>query len=297
VLYDEIEKNKKYIYGIKSSIIDKIKDGLITIKLPKRKTKIIERGIHFTKDHSKNYFHWIVECLPRLSLIEDLDINIPLIVDDDLPEQFYEALQLINDKRKVIKLKWAEAYKVKKIYYPSQLSVLHDNYGLPIYDKDAYYSLKAINYVQSIILRNLNITHRKNNRKIYVSRKNSDYRQLLNTTEIENLLVRQGFEIVFPEHLSFVAQVELFSQAKIIVGQSGAGMANFIFARYNCKILIMMSDAPQTNLHLFNSLARAASISIDFLIGKGVSFHNKFTIHKDFYIDEKLIISYLENNL
>jgi hypothetical protein len=301
VLYDEVNRNEKYIYGIKSPIIESIKKGLITIKLPKKFSQTIDCGIHFTKDHSKNYFHWTIECLPRLSIIEGLNKNIPLLVDDDLPSQFFEALQLVTKgDRKLIKINRSEAYKVKKLYYPSQLSIVHDNYKTPIYHKDAYYSPKAISFFRNLVLEalNLNTESIQSFRKIYISRKNSDYRQLLNSNDIENLLIAQGFEIVFPENLSFWGQVKLFSQAKIIVGQTGAGMANLIFANKNCKILMMASDAPQTNLHLFNTLAKSVDISIDFIIGKGVSsFHRKFTIHKDFYVDTKLILNYLENNL
>lgn len=299
VLYDEVKRGEEYIYGIKSPVVDKIDFQSVTIKLPKKITKTIDCGIHFAKDHSRNYFHWIVECLPRLSLIKNLDKNIPLLVDEDLPPQFYEALQLLNEEgRELIKLKFGETYEVKNLYYPSQLSIVHDNYNLPIYNKDAYYSPKAINYIRDSFLKKIDVSGNIYNRKLYISRKNSDYRQLLNNDDIENLLLNHGFEIVFPENLSLIAQVRLFSQAKIIIGQSGAGMTNFIFAPADCKILMMVSDAPQTNLHLFNTLAQSIDISIDFIIGKSASsFHKKFTIHKDFYVDTKLILYYLENNL
>jgi hypothetical protein len=116
VLYDEVKRGEEYIYGIKSPVVDKIDFQSVTIKLPKKITKTIDCGIHFAKDHSRNYFHWIVECLPRLSLIKNLDKKIPLLVDEDLPHQFYEALQWVNTEgRELIKLKFSETYKVKNI--------------------------------------------------------------------------------------------------------------------------------------------------------------------------------------
>ncbi|RTK92305.1 MAG: glycosyltransferase family 61 protein [Rickettsiales bacterium] len=297
VLYDEISRNEKYIYGIKSPVIYQINGNSVTIKLPKKPIKIINFGIHFTKDHSKNYFHWIIECLPRLSLIDNLDKNIPLIVDYDLPNQFFEALLLVKGDRKVIKINKEFSYKVKKLYYPSQLSVLHDNYGLPRYDKDAIYSPKAINYVRNTILKNLNISPDKKNRKIYVSRKNSNYRQLLNSTEIENFLVKDGFEILFPENLSFASQVEVFSQAKIIVGQSGAGMTNFIFAPIGCKVIMMAGDDPYTNLHGFHMLAKEVGIELKFLLGKRFNITQPYALHADFCIDIQLLLNQLKVEL
>ncbi|MBY0533598.1 MAG: glycosyltransferase family 61 protein, partial [Rickettsiaceae bacterium] len=126
------------------------------------------------------------------------------------------------------------------------------------------------------------------------SRKNSDYRQLHNSNEIEDILVEKGFEIIFPEHLSFFAQVQLFSQAKLIIGQSGAGMANFIFAPKDCKILMMMSDASQTNLHLFGALTQALGLNLEYIIGKSIVVRKKYSIHADFHIDIKLLIDFLD---
>jgi len=37
----------------------------------------IEYGIHFCKDHSKNYYHWMIEALPRLSLVDSVPKDIP----------------------------------------------------------------------------------------------------------------------------------------------------------------------------------------------------------------------------
>jgi capsular polysaccharide biosynthesis protein len=298
-LYDEIDRNEKYTYGVKPNhIISKVSKDRIIVKIPTR-YQVIASAIHFTKDHSSNYFHWLVECLPRLSLINDLDTSIPLLIDSDISHQLFEALQLINlNGRKLIKLAKGEAYKVKKLYYPSQLSVVHDNYNVPCYHKDAIYSPAAINFVRESVLKSYNLLlSPKRNRKIYISRKNSDHRQLLNTTEIENILVAKGFEIIFPEHLSFYTQVQIFSEASIIIGQSGAGLANCIFAPKNCKILIIYSDVPQTNLQLFNAVIEPIGGDVKFLIGRHIPMHKKYLIHADFYIDTTIVLKYLDDNI
>jgi len=298
VLYDEVNRNEKYNYGIKSKhIINGISNKHITIKIYKG-FKNIDCGIHLIKDHSFNYFHWLVECLPRLSLISELDKNIPLLVDEDIPNQSWEALQLLNfDDRQIIKVAKNTIYKVKKLYYPSQLSVIHDNFNIPCYYKDAVYSPSAINFVRDSVLEAYKIIPtKKPSRKIYISRKNSDYRQLLNTTEIENMLVSKGFEIIFPEHLSFYAQVQIFSEASIIIGQSGAGMANFIFAPKDCKILIMVSDVPQTNLQVFAALIEPAGWEVQFLFGKHTFVLKKYSTHANFYINIETLLQYLDDN-
>ena len=130
-----------------------------------------------------------------------------------------------------------------------------------------------------------------------MSRKNSNYRQLLNSTEIENFLVKDGFEILFPENLSFASQVEVFSQAKIIVGQSGAGMTNFIFAPIGCKVIMMAGDDPYTNLHGFHMLAKEVGIELKFLLGKRFNIAQPYALHADFCIDIQLLLNQLKVEL
>jgi len=298
-LYDEIDRHAIDQYGIKTRLIEKISSDTLILKTPiTTLDRTLPSGIHFAKDYSKNYFHWLIECLPRLSLISQLDKRIPLLVDEDIYPQALEALTLLNsDKRPLIKLQSQMAYKIKKLYYPSQLSVVHDNYQHPLYHKDVVYSPDAIHFVKNSVFQKLNIKPQQPFRKIYLSRKASTHRQLLNSTEIENFLATQGFEVIFPEHLSFHAQVHIFSEAKIIIGQSGAGMANFIFAPQGCKVLMMFNGAPECNMHIFGALAKTIDLDIEFLLGR-MSFIIPHVpiLHNDFHVDMNLLVDFLDHN-
>lgn len=76
------------------------------------------------------------------------------------------------------------------------------------------------------------------NRRIFVSRKNDTKKRIMeNRLVTEELFHEFGFEIVTPETMSFTEQVELFSECEIVVGESGAGMANVIFCDPGTKIL------------------------------------------------------------
>lgn len=298
VYYDEIDIKHMNLYAVKSPNIAKITKDKVNIKIPFGYSKRIEKGIHLTKDHSKNYFHWIIEVLPRLSLVNSVSKDVPILVNSNLPPQFYEVLKLFNkDNRQIIKLRANKNYLVKKLYYPSRLSVVNDNYKQPIYHKDAIYSPEGIKFVRDTVLNSLNYNNKKGKRKIFISRSGSDYRQLLNSNEIEELLIDKGFEVVFPEKLSFHSQVKIFSEAEIIIGQSGAGMANFIFAPFDCQVIVMMSDAKENNFQLFNALAIASNISMKFVIGKHMSSGSKYTIHADFRIDIEEFSKYIDEIL
>lgn len=284
-LYDEIDKEDPNKYAIKSPAIVSVNKDVVSIRKYICSSKEIDCGIHFIKDHSCNYFHWLIECLPRLSLISGLHENIPLIVDKGISKQALEALSLMADTRPIVMLKKNDLLAVKKLYYPSQLSVIHDNYGVPDFSKDIVYSAIAINFVRDEVLKKLSIPDKVGFRRIYIARKSS-YRHLLNQEEVIDVVVRYGFEVIYPEMLTFAQQVHVFSQASIIIGQSGAGMANFIFAPRGCEILMMVSDRVENNLNLFGGVAMAIGVNLRYLIGSAVgdsrhSIHNDFTVNVD----------------
>lgn len=296
VLYDEINESNIKQYAIKAPVIKNINTSNVTIISQKFGKNIIDKAIHLLKDHSHNYFHWIVENLPRLSLVKTIDKSIPLIIDERLPKQFHDALELFNtEKRKIIYIKSGVVYRVNKLIYPSPLTIIHDNYGIPVFSKDSIYNVLGLDEFSKQILKSVNpLQIRTLTRRIFVSRKNSDYRQLINSKALEELLITRGFEIIFPENMSFIAQVNLFSQAEIIIGQSGAGMANCIFANKNCRIIMLVSNAPSTNLHLFGSLCNGLNLKLEYLIGKTTKLYKKYSIHSDFYIDIELLMDHLD---
>lgn len=79
-------------------------------------------------------------------------------------------------------------------------------------------------------------------RKLYVSRSLSAlyrprYRVMRNEDEVEQHMIGKGFEVVYPEILSLQQQIATFAQASHIIGPSGSGMINTIFAPAGCRIV------------------------------------------------------------
>ena len=295
-LYDELAYSTKKMYEIKSPIIKKTSRTKVNLYYDNHYIEIIESGIHFLKDHSLNYFHWLVECLPRLLLINQIPEakHLPLLIDANIIPQQVDALKLITEnKRKFILLMRKNCYLINTLYYPSQLSVIHDNLHSPMNPgKDVVYSPLALNYVRGFFQKKMGMQNSVGFRKLYISRKGSPYRNIINEEEVEQLMLSNGFEIVFPEKLSFIAQLKLFSQTKVVIGQSGAGMANLLFVPKDCKILLFMSDDKQTNLHIFHAFCDALGLTMQYLIGKSKKNNS---MHSHFEISLKLLADYLRN--
>lgn len=288
-LYDELTYVEAGHYGISNHLVHSVNNEVVDVDIAYHREPDIAEAIHFCKDYASNYYHWIVECLPRFWIIDQYPElkNMPLLVDSELIPQQLEALHLLNsNNHPLIFLKRSVGYHVNNLYVPAPLSLLNDNYTSPVnYAKDTLISPIAVNYMREVLFKKLGITEKKGLRKLFISRKLAAYRHLLNANDIESYMLDQGFEIVYTEHLSFANQVTLFSQADIIVGQEGAGLANLMFAPRECKIIILINHHPQTNYYEFTMLAQALDIKLLFVPGDDVIGRIDNNKHNNFIID------------
>jgi capsular polysaccharide biosynthesis protein len=248
--------------------------------------KISGKAIHFCDDYSPNYFHWLTECLPRIWVIDQFPeyAELPLLIDKKLPPSFIESLQLVKGRHEIIRVTKHEFYEVEELIYPSVLSVIHDNYGFPKSMDDVLISPEGIKYVRNAFIKE----GQMGLRKIFIARRSPGYRDLLNSEEIEQMLLDEGFEIVFPEKLSFQNQVKIFSQASMIISQTAAGLTNMIFSPTGCKVFALTTKAIH-NYYAFNMLADACRIDLQYILGESITGSHKQQVHEDFIVPIYLV--------
>ncbi len=80
-------------------------------------------------------------------------------------------------------------------------------------------------------------SQRPRKRRLYVSRRGHPMRVMVNEVALEAALIRRGFQIVRPERMGVADQIRLFSEAEAIVGPTGAGLTNAVFAAPGCKVI------------------------------------------------------------
>ena len=177
------------------------------------------------------YHHWIFESLPRLKLLEDVIDKIDyLIVPSNLKKFHIESLNLLGiPEKKLLRIKNGDHLLCKNLFVPSILRR----------------SIHSCNFLrESFIPKDV----AKPYRLIYISRNDALYRKIINEKEIEEYLKEIGFEIIQMSKLSFLKQVKICAEARIIVGPHGAGLSNTVFCS-NAKILEIYS---QTYVHVGN---------------------------------------------
>jgi capsular polysaccharide biosynthesis protein len=72
-------------------------------------------------------------------------------------------------------------------------------------------------------------------RKVFVAR--SKKLRTSNNDEVQTVFEEQGFEVIYPELLSFQDQLEIYTSASILAGFSGSGLHNIVFCHPKTKVI------------------------------------------------------------
>jgi hypothetical protein len=76
-------------------------------------------------------------------------------------------------------------------------------------------------------------------RCFYLSRRHQERRPLANEADVEQVFAADGFEVIYPETLTFEEQLALFGQARIVAGPAGSALHNLLFCRPGTPLICL----------------------------------------------------------
>lgn len=82
----------------------------------------------------------------------------------------------------------------------------------------------------------------KRRRGIFISRRETHIRSLLNEEALCRHMVKAGFEIIVPAEMSVAAQIQTFREADVVIGCHGAGLANIVFCEPGTRVLELFPE-------------------------------------------------------
>jgi len=256
-LYDMAKRDFENKYDLRFSTLRCIDENYAIID-EADSYKTCEQAISLIGFAPYNYYHFTIELLSRLQYIDKFEKYhmLPLLIDEaalSIP-QFRELLESVNTLRHpVISVKKNQMCKVKRLIYPSYNTWMPMNLKPRVQAKPQDYLLAetAVRYIRSSILKD---RKKKGYRKIYISRKNTGNVRIINEENVAKLFEAYGFEIVYPESLSFEEQVKLFSEAEYVAGATGAAFTNIIYCPDNAKIMCIIPK--EYNFCIYSTIAK-----------------------------------------
>lgn len=261
--------SKDYIYDFS---IDNLKKDIKSLLKNYffRKSIILKEDdyLWITDEQSYNYFHWLLDVIPRLVAALN-KIDKPKII---LPYH-YKNIRFMAESLEAFPLSNLTfmskdvVYKLNKLIVPTHIASAGD------YNDNLVKQVRQIyrNYYcdqRSIFLGD----------KIYISRAKARMRKIINEEELIALLKQYGFEIIIAENYSFAEQVSIAFHGKYLISSHGAGLTNMLFMEAGSSVFELRKAGDKYN-NCYFSLASA--LDLKYYYQKCESDHGNYIMPKD----------------
>lgn len=243
---------------------------------PLRITEVKETAALLTQPGDRIFGHWLVDLIPMFSLIKKQYPNaLPIVKSSVLSGEaipdILEVFEIIGlDKDKALGLtENLDAYFCRELIVPSSV-----RYGQQLHP--------IVNDIYST-MRNSAVSE-KPSKKLYLSRrrweKSGSHRVLLNAEEVEAHYESLGFEIIYPELLTFREKIKLFQNANEVVGEKGTALHLSLFTNSIKKMTILLNPYERmTGLPLLQGeMCKLQNCDVDYIMGEEVSFESGYTV-------------------
>lgn len=199
--------------------------------------RYIVRGIHVGGAGAFNWFHFLLECLPKVLLADKLPAafsDYPLLapVECQHIDTFKEAFNLVSKGKTALFLNRSELALVNDLIVFDEISTAPFNMipsawpRLNDYRQCDYILLELIAELRKSLNPKIETLNRP--KRLFLVRPGE--RRSYNQKQLVEIAANYGFEPVSPELLSLREQATIFNGASAIIGASGAAWVGIIFA-------------------------------------------------------------------
>ncbi|RKN85336.1 glycosyltransferase family 61 protein [Paenibacillus ginsengarvi] len=234
---------------------------------------------------SRNYFHWVIDVLGRLALLQKSGIPIDkYIISGDGPAAFQEeTLTLLGiPPQRIIRSYNGLHLQAERLVVPS----LQPYNLLPF--KSNQVPRWATDFVRSELYRIVRPQPLSGFERIYISRKDANHRKVLNEGDVIRMLMSRGFREVTLAGKTVAEQIRLFRSAQIIIAPHGASLTNLIFCQTGARVLDIL---PTRYMYpCFWHISSYYGLSYAYLIAQGMRLAENEGIGKVGYVHDDISV-------
>jgi len=237
-----------------------------------------------TASNQHMYFHWLIDCMPRLlRLLEGLDPETLIYADQSRPFQ-RESLALAGIRAdRIIDASRIPALTARRLIVPCHQFVR--GWLLPDWAVGALRGLVAPARAA------LPPAARGHGSRLYISRGDAAHRRVRNEDDVFALLCGHGFTLLQLSHLSLAEQIVAFADAEIVVAPNGAGLANLVFCRPGTRFIELL---PRSNIDALRVLCASAGLEFGYLKSVDCNADTAWESLSDLVVDTGLVTEFLE---
>jgi tetratricopeptide (TPR) repeat protein len=206
------------------------------------------------------YYHWIVDALPKLGLMELSNINLDSI-DKFLVSSYSgfhkETLDILGiPEHKIIESSKYPHVQAEKMIVSSYPGIV------------CCPTKWATDFLRNKFLPAAAKSKLEQPERIYISRKMVGNRRIINEDEVVEVLNQLGFVTITAESISISEKISLMSSAKVILTQHSGGGTNLLFCRPGTKVIEIFT--PHNVGSCYYILSAYIGLDYYYLIGEGI---------------------------
>jgi len=203
-----------------------------------------------------NWFHFVVDTLPRLRFFAESDNEIPLLVNSTIPKTGYDLLKRLTSRR-IILMKPDTTYEVSRLSVIVGRTSLPDTIDrgdprIPEFDSTGICWLQA--QVQNLW------ESRPMSGSVLMVERNSGIRKMHGRFLFKLIPSFSKVERLDPEQSDLDSQITAYRNCQVMIVPGGAGMTNLIFTNPETKTIGLVTKSVPTR-PLWEPLAAAANRS------------------------------------
>ena len=204
-----------------------INDKIICVAGPNQQKYFEEESVFFGS--STSWYHFLIEVFPRYLKfgVENLNNKTP-VVEHDLPQQILEVLKTLTGNVP-IKIFPFETANFRKIHLSIDAR-FPETFNLHSRKED-------ILLVQKFFRQKFDLDKKTSSKDIFILRSKNLFRYSRDFHLVMDFFKQHNFEFIDPGALSMSEQIEFFSQARIIVGETGSALTSLLFSSNQCRVI------------------------------------------------------------
>lgn len=203
------------------------------------------------------FYHWIIDCLPRLALLKQFPPDCQILIRGPELPYHKDTLNLLGLSDRCL-FTTSNHHIVEEFYFTSPTAMT---------GCDNPYAIRWLREQFLPLLPSANTSFRK----FYIIRRGKT-RSIRNFQEVERFFRNKGWMIFDMENFSFTEQIQLFNEAKIVVGQHGAAHTNIVWSQRGAHLVELFGSNFLNGC--YEGITAYLDINYHFLIFPGAPDHS-----------------------
>ena len=253
-------------------------DGNALILNPHVEPEKVAVGIAGFGRCDSNWFHFLVETLPRiLASCNVAPKEVPIYVQSDIVPAGLEAISKVTG-REVIPMKSSTIY-FNQLFVGQGVSSTLDTVFLS--ELEGKFDSDSLIQTRNSLLKAFP-PKATSMRRIMMLRRSS-YRKLKNIDKVIHVAEEYGFEIIAMDKLPLHDQISFINNADVVLSQGGAAITNLMFAGQQTRLIVLVGPTLNQKDYWSNFLD-VFKVEHEFIIGDIRNSRAAETVHSDFSI-------------